>query len=142
MSVEDKEATVRRLAADGRQVVAADLGTAANRKSAEVLPAGVQAHWADLTAPADVDRLVAEVAPAAVIHLAAIIPPAIYRNAALARRVNVDATATLVRTPASVTRPGVAATSSSWRAVTWTSSRVRHTWFGPAPSTPSKTSRP
>ena len=42
-------------------------------------------------------RLVSDVAPAAIIHLAAIIAPPIYRNAKLARRVNVDATATLVR---------------------------------------------
>ena len=89
-------ATVRQLAADGRPVVATDLGTAANRKAAEALPAGVQARWADLTDPAEVDRLVAEAAPAAVIHLAAVIPPGIYRNAKLARKVNVDATATLV----------------------------------------------
>jgi nucleoside-diphosphate-sugar epimerase len=41
--------------------------------------------------------LVSDIAPDAIIHLAAVIPPAIYRNAELARRVNVDATATLVR---------------------------------------------
>ena len=98
-------ATVRRLAADGRQVVATDLGTAANRKAAEALPAGVQASWADLTDPAEVDRLIAEVSPAAVIHLAAVIPPGIYRNAKLARKVNVDATATLVRAVAANADP-------------------------------------
>ena len=37
------------------------------------------------------------VAPAAIIHLAAVIAPAIYRVPKVARRVNVDATATLVR---------------------------------------------
>ena len=89
--------TVKRLAADGRQVVVADIDTPANRKKAQALPAGAQIRWVDLTNPADVDRLLAEVAPAAIIHLAAIIPPAIYRNAAAARKVNVGATETLVR---------------------------------------------
>jgi nucleoside-diphosphate-sugar epimerase len=37
-----------------------------------------------------------EVSPAVIIHLAAIIPPLVYRDAKLARRVNVDATAALV----------------------------------------------
>jgi nucleoside-diphosphate-sugar epimerase len=41
--------TVRRLAADGHRVVATDLGTAAQRKAAKSLPAGVEARWADLT---------------------------------------------------------------------------------------------
>lgn len=89
--------TVRRLAELGRPVVATDLQTDANRKAAAGLPSGVQTRWTDLTDAAQVERLLAEVAPAAIIHLAAVIPPPIYRNAALARRVNVDATATLVR---------------------------------------------
>ncbi|OBF27563.1 oxidoreductase [Mycobacterium sp. ACS1612] len=89
--------TVKRLSADGRRVVAADLDTPANRKAAAKLPTGAEARWADLTNPQQAQRLVADVAPAAIIHLAAIIPPAIYRNPKLARRVNVDATATLVR---------------------------------------------
>ena len=90
-------ATVRRLAAIGRQVVATDLHTPANRKAAAKLPNGVEARWADLTDPDQVEQLVSEVSPAAIIHLAAVIPPPIYRNAKLARRVNVEATATLVR---------------------------------------------
>lgn len=90
-------ATVRRLAADGRQVVAADLDTPANRKAADGLPAGVQVRWIDLTDATQVERLLADVSPAAIIHLAAVIPPGIYRNPTLARKVNVDATATLVR---------------------------------------------
>jgi nucleoside-diphosphate-sugar epimerase len=89
--------TVKRLAADGRNVVATDLDTPANRTKAQALPPGVQALWADLTNPADVDRLVSDVAPTAIIHLAAVIPPPIYRNPKAARRVNVDATAALVR---------------------------------------------
>ncbi|WNG86052.1 NAD(P)-dependent oxidoreductase [Mycobacterium sp. ITM-2016-00317] len=89
-------ATVRRLVELGRQVVVADLGTPANRTAAERLPAGVTVRWTDLTDAEQTSRLVAEVAPEVIIHLAAIIPPAIYKNRALARRVNVDATATLV----------------------------------------------
>jgi nucleoside-diphosphate-sugar epimerase len=97
--------TVRRLAADGRRVVVADLDTPANRKAVPNLPAGVDVRWADLTDPEQVDHLVSDVAPAVIIHLAAIIPPPIYRNAKLARRVNVDATATLVRTAESQPTP-------------------------------------
>jgi nucleoside-diphosphate-sugar epimerase len=98
-------ATVKRLAADGRRVVATDLGTPAQRKAAQGLPAGAHARWADLTDPAEVNRLVSEVSPAAIVHLAAVIPPLIYRNAELARRVNVDATAALVRAAASQSNP-------------------------------------
>ncbi|MDT5245827.1 MAG: hypothetical protein QOD36_3203 [Mycobacterium sp.] len=89
-------ATVRQLAADGRRVVIADLETPANVKKAKALPQGVEVRWADLTDPDQVQRLVSEVEPAAIIHLAAIVAPAIYRLAKVARRVNVDATATLV----------------------------------------------
>ena len=89
-------ATVRQLAADGRRVVIADLDTPANRKALAKLPAGVEARWTDLTDPEQVQRLICDVAPAAIIHLAAIIAPAIYRVPQVARRVNVDATATLV----------------------------------------------
>jgi nucleoside-diphosphate-sugar epimerase len=89
--------TVKRLAVDRRSVVATDLDTPANRKKAAALPTGVEVRWADLTNPPDVDRLISEVAPAAIIHLAAVIPPPIYRSRKLARKVNVDATAALVR---------------------------------------------
>jgi len=88
--------TVKRLAADGRSVVATDLDTPANRKKAKALPSGADVHWANLTVPADVDRLLSEVSPAAIVHLAALIAPAMYRNTALGRKVNVDATAALV----------------------------------------------
>ena len=90
-------ATVRRLSALGRRVVVTDLDTPANRKAAAKLPTGVEVRWADLTDAGQVERLVSEVSPQAIIHLAAVIVPPIYRNAKLARRVNVDATATLVR---------------------------------------------
>ncbi|MBV9513700.1 MAG: NAD(P)-dependent oxidoreductase [Mycobacteriaceae bacterium] len=88
--------TVKRLAAGGRRVVVADLDTPANRKKAQRLPAGAQVRWADLTNPADVDGLLSEVSPGAIVHLAALIPPPIYRNPKRARKVNVEATAMLV----------------------------------------------
>src|ERR1700722_8527217 len=89
--------TVRRLAADGHRVVATDLGTPAQRKAAESLPAGAAVRWANLTDQHDVDRLLAEVSPTAIVHLAAVILPPAYRHPQLARRVNVDATAALLR---------------------------------------------
>src|SRR6476659_6126855 len=89
-------ATVRKLAADGRRVVAADLDTPANRKAAEKLPNNAEYRWADLTDREQVERLVSDIAPEAIIHLAAIIAPAIYRMPKAARRVNGDATITLV----------------------------------------------
>jgi nucleoside-diphosphate-sugar epimerase len=89
--------TVKRLAADGRRVVATDLDTPANRQKEAALPTGVDARWANLTDPEQVERLISEVSPAAIIHLAAVIPPLIYRNPKLARRVNVEATATVVK---------------------------------------------
>ncbi len=97
--------TVKRLAGDGRRVVATDLDTPANRKKARTLPADAEVRWADLTNTAEVDRLVAEVAPAAIVHLAALIAPPIYRNVALGRKVNVDATATLVRAAEALPKP-------------------------------------
>lgn len=89
-------ATVKRLARLGRRVVATDLDTPANRTAAQALPAGVTVRWADLTDCHQVSELVSTATPAAIIHLAAIIPPLCYANPALARRVNVDATAHLV----------------------------------------------
>jgi nucleoside-diphosphate-sugar epimerase len=97
--------TVRRLVADGHRVVATDLGTAAQRKAARTLPAGAAAHWADLTDSGQVDRLLAETSPTAIVHLAAVIPPLIYRQPGLGRRVNVDATVTLLRAAQSRPHP-------------------------------------
>jgi nucleoside-diphosphate-sugar epimerase len=84
--------TVRRFAAHGWHVVAT-----AHHNADKALPTGVETRWADLTDAAQVDRLVSEVSPAAIVHLAAVIPPLVYRDTKLARRVNVDATAALVR---------------------------------------------
>lgn len=90
-------AVVKTLAAGGRTVVATDLDVPGNRKAAAALPASVEVRWADLTDAAAVDALVAAVAPAAIIHLAAIIPPFCYMRRGLARKVNVEATASLLR---------------------------------------------
>jgi D-erythronate 2-dehydrogenase len=97
--------TVRKLVADGHRVVATDLGTDAQRKAAGSLPAGVEARWADLTDTDEVQRLVVEVSPTAIVHLAALIIPAIYRHPELGRRVNVDATVALLRAAESNTHP-------------------------------------
>jgi nucleoside-diphosphate-sugar epimerase len=89
-------ATVRRLAQDGRRVVATDLDTPGNRKAATKLPSSVQVRYADLTDPASVGELVSAVKPGAIIHLAAMIPPFIYMRRDLARKINVDATGYLL----------------------------------------------
>ncbi|WP_458316958.1 NAD-dependent epimerase/dehydratase family protein [Mycolicibacterium brisbanense] len=96
---------VQTLAASGREVVATDLDVPASRKAAAQLPTNVQVRWADLTDAAAVNTLVAEVSPAAIIHLAAIIPPFCYMRRGLARKVNVEATAALVRAAEAQARP-------------------------------------
>ena len=96
---------VKTLADAGRRVVATDLDVPANRKAAAELPAGVEVRWADLTDAGAVDALVAAVSPAAIIHLAAIIPPFCYMRRGLARKVNVDATASLLRAAAAQPEP-------------------------------------
>lgn len=90
-------ATVWRLTELVRNVVATDLDTPAKRKAAAKLPSGVNVRWTDLTDYEQVQRIVSEVAPDAIVHLAAVIAPAIYPIPKVARRVNVDATANLVR---------------------------------------------
>lgn len=95
-------ATVRHLTRQGRPVVATDIDTAANRRTAATLPAAAAVRWADLTDPDQVSDLVTTTAPASVIHLAAIIPPLCYAQPALARSMNVDATAQLVNAAAAL----------------------------------------
>ncbi len=83
--------TVRRFAADGWRVIAT-----AHRKAYEVLPPLVETRWTDLTDAAQVRSLVAEASPDVIVHLAAVIPPLVYRDAAFSRKLNVGATASLV----------------------------------------------
>lgn len=106
-------ATVKHLAAAGRAVVATDLETPANRKAAAELPKSVQLRYADLTDPAAVDDLVGAVQPAAIIHLAAVIPPLIYSRRELARKVNVEATGHLLAAAANQPTPPRFAQASS-----------------------------
>jgi nucleoside-diphosphate-sugar epimerase len=97
--------TVKHLAATGRRVVATDLGTPANREAAQSHAPGVSTRWADLTDQREVASLLSTVQPAVVIHLAAVIPPLCYAKPALARRVNVEATANLVNAAATQNAP-------------------------------------
>ncbi|WP_205877179.1 NAD-dependent epimerase/dehydratase family protein [Mycobacterium camsae] len=83
--------TVRRLAADGWRVIAT-----AHRNAFEELPPRVEIRWTDLTDPAQVRAVVGEVSPEVIVHLAAVIPPLVYRDAVFARKLNVGATAALV----------------------------------------------
>ncbi|HTQ18375.1 NAD(P)-dependent oxidoreductase [Mycobacterium sp.] len=98
---------VAALADQGRRVVATDLDVPANRKRAQSFAArpGVEVRWADLTSPAHIAALLSEVAPTVIIHLAAIIPPFCYARPQLARAVNVDATAALVKAAEAVPTP-------------------------------------
>lgn len=100
-------AVVERLAQDGHQVVATDLDVAGNRKKAARLrrSSPVELRWADLTEPGQVQALVSTVAPVAIVHLAAVIPPLCYRRRELARRVNVEATRSLLRAASQLASP-------------------------------------
>ncbi|WP_370037546.1 NAD-dependent epimerase/dehydratase family protein [Nocardioides sp.] len=90
-------ATVAALRARGLPVVATDLGSRANREHAASLPADrdLAWRWADLTSPEQARGLVKASAPRAVVHLAAVIPPACYTNPRLAEAVNVGGTRNL-----------------------------------------------
>lgn len=98
-------AVVAALATRGRVVVATDLRTPANTRQAQQLPAGVDVRWADLTSTDEVADLVGSVDPAAIIHLAALIPPFCYRNRKLAQAVNVGATESLVAAASAMAAP-------------------------------------
>jgi nucleoside-diphosphate-sugar epimerase len=66
----------------------------ANRRKARDLPPGVQVTWGDIT---DADAVLrATVGVDAVVHLAALIPPAADEEPDRARAVNVDGTADVV----------------------------------------------
>ncbi|OBH50420.1 NAD(P)-dependent oxidoreductase [Mycobacterium sp. E2479] len=98
-------ATIEQLASEGRRVVATDLKTPAYVKAAKKLPAGVEVKWADLTVQSQLDELLGASSPSAIIHLVGMIAPAIYRNPALGRKVNVDITRALVSAAQALPKP-------------------------------------
>ncbi|MBX7454000.1 NAD(P)-dependent oxidoreductase [Mycolicibacterium sp. 3033] len=88
--------TVEELARQGFDVIATDLDSPANRKTAADFRAGVSVRWANLTSAQEISDLLLACTPEAVVHLAAVIPPACYRNPAAAREVNVGGTENLL----------------------------------------------
>jgi nucleoside-diphosphate-sugar epimerase len=91
---------VERLVVEGFRVIAT-----AHRTVKPPLPAAVDVRSVDLTDSRQVYEFVTEVSPSAIVHLAAVIPPHCYADRVLARAVNVDATATLVRAAAALPSP-------------------------------------
>lgn len=95
---------VRQLLADGHRVVAADLRTPDCEKwSGRLAAERLETRWGDLTDPATIAGLLAGGDVAAVIHLAAVIPPTAYAHPDQARRVNVDVTRLVVEAIAATT---------------------------------------
>jgi len=89
-------AVLHELGARGLPAVAAARGKKSDRKLLAALgrryPVAPVPAWADLTDRDAVRAMIAQHRPRAVIHLAAVIPPAAYASPGAARRVNVDAT--------------------------------------------------
>ncbi|OBK30714.1 hypothetical protein A5634_15650 [Mycobacterium asiaticum] len=86
--------TLAGLLAEGHNVVAFDLESRRARKLAAEFDDRVQFVWGDITSAETIERALAGVD--AVVHLAAIIPPDSERAPQVARRVNLDATLTLI----------------------------------------------
>ncbi|OBI94135.1 NAD(P)-dependent oxidoreductase [Mycobacterium sp. 1245805.9] len=100
----------------GRTVVATDLRTDKTVAAAAELSEGggrLIPAYIDLLDPEAVGDLVATHRPMAIIHLAAVISPASYRNPALARRVNVGGTETLLTAAAQLPDPPLFLMASS-----------------------------
>ena len=87
--------TLNALLSQGKNVVAFDLDNPSNRKKAEKLGETVQICWGDITDKTTLQAALENVD--SVIHMAAIIPPFSEIRSDLARRINVDATDTLVK---------------------------------------------
>lgn len=128
--------TVTELLTRDVRVTATDLDTSANRKAADAIRGDTRlaVDWVDLTDPAAVAAMVAEVAPDAVIHLAAVIPPACYAAPHLARAVNVEGTRNLVTACERIATPPRLVLASSMAVH---GSRNPHAGLGPlTPETP------
>jgi nucleoside-diphosphate-sugar epimerase len=87
-------ATLQALLAEGHDVIAFDLDTRRGRKLAAAFNRRVEFVWGDITSAESLETALQSAD--AVIHLAAIIPPASDRAPDLARRVNLDATLRLL----------------------------------------------
>lgn len=119
----------RALLAAGHAVVATDLRTPAAERAAADLAAApggarLSVRWLDLTDAAAATTLVRETRPRAVLHLAAMIPPATYRNLRLSRAINVGSVETLLAACADLDRPSRFVLTSS---VAVSGSRNPHT---------------
>ncbi|OBI17684.1 oxidoreductase [Mycobacterium sp. E2327] len=100
----------------GRTVVATDLRTEKTLAAAAELsqgPGKLIAAYIDLLDAEAVGDLIATHRPEAIVHLAAIVSPPSYRNPALARRVNVGGTETLLAAAAQLPDPPLFLMASS-----------------------------
>lgn len=86
--------TLQALLEAGHEVRAFDLASDAARAAARALDRRIEPHWGDISDPTAVKSAVAGCD--AVIHDAAILPPASERNPALLHRVNVEGTRHLI----------------------------------------------
>lgn len=99
----------------GHQVVATDRRTKGNLAvEARLRKLGdFTTEWADITDQAQMEQLVQGVAPDCLIHLAALIPPGIYFDAELARKVNLDGTRYLIEAAVGLDAPPLFVLASS-----------------------------
>ncbi|BBX65992.1 oxidoreductase [Mycobacterium saskatchewanense] len=102
----------------GKTVVAMDLRTDRSRHAEEELASRAQGGallpvYADLTHGAAVRDAVEASRPDAIVHLAAMLSPASYRNPGLARRVNVEGTRNLVEAARKLSRAPLFVKASS-----------------------------
>lgn len=86
--------TLDALLEEGHDVVAFDLESPRARRRASRLDPRAKLVWGDVTSPASLGAALRGVD--AVVHLAAILPPRVDESPALARRVNVDGTRSLI----------------------------------------------
>lgn len=94
----------------GRTVVAVDLRNdktvaVAQELAASASPGALVPAYVDLTDAAAVRELITTHQPGAIVHLAALLSPASYRNPALARKVNVGGTENLLAAAAELPTP-------------------------------------
>ncbi len=94
--------TIRVLLDRGHEVIAADIRNKGNLAvQAGLRDAGAfETVWLNITDEKQVAELVARAAPQCVIHLAALIPPGIYIDVELSRKVNLDGTRYLIEAAA------------------------------------------